>query len=137
MPIPKIGRPTKMTDRMLTKLKHGFAYGLNDVQACLFAGIHPITLERYEKEHPEFSREKEILQEHPINYATEVLFESLKGDGKLALQVLEKINKKYRTTKEVSVKVETFEDTLHRLKDKSDVSDNQDNDPTDREDGHA
>lgn len=136
MPIPKIGRPTKMTSAILARLESGFSYGLTDMQACLHAEIHPDTLRRYKEKNPDYCKKIELLQENPVKYATEILFDCLKNDGKLALQVLEKINKKYRTTKEVSVKVETFEDTLHRLKDKSDASDTE-NDPTDREDGHA
>ena len=57
------GRPTIMTVATVSKLKEGFSFGLNDTQACLYAGISRTTLFNYQEEHPEFINRKEELRE--------------------------------------------------------------------------
>ena len=115
MKIPNIGRPTKMTEKTLNRLKAGFCYGLNDQQACLFAEIHPATLYKYERDNPEFSKLKELLRQNPIKYATEVLFNNLDDKPELALKVLEKLSKKYKPNQTVDVRVDSFESILQKI----------------------
>ena len=104
-----------MTDKTLEKLKVAFCYGLNDVQACLFAEINPATLYNYQKKHPEFLELKHALQENPVRYATQVLFDNLDGKPDLALKVLERLSKKYKPNQEITAKVESFESILARI----------------------
>ncbi len=123
IPIPKVGRPTKMTTETLNKLKQGYAYGLDDLTACLYAEIHPRTLYDYEKKHPEFAQVKEQFQRNPVLYASRVLFENLADKPELALKVLEKLFKKYHTKQDIDITVNSFENALESLKDKSNTPD--------------
>lgn len=56
------GRPTVMTKEVIDKLEFGFAQGLNDDEACLYAGINPDTLYEYQKKHPNFTERKKLLK---------------------------------------------------------------------------
>jgi len=71
------GRPAKITKDVLAKLRDGFAFTYTDEEACLYAGIDPATLYRYQKKHPEFCKEKEQLRLTPNLMAKKVLVENL------------------------------------------------------------
>lgn len=59
------GRPTKFTPETLAKLEEAFTRGCSDLESCLYAGVDPSNLWRYEKKHPEFRTRKQVLKEHP------------------------------------------------------------------------
>lgn len=85
------GRPSKMNETTLGLLKQGFAVGLTDREACLFAGIHPSTLYNYCNANPEFFDQKELLKEQPKIKAKFVLAEAIEGgDVKAAQWYLER-----------------------------------------------
>lgn len=77
----KGGRPTKMTAATLGKLREAFLWGASDAEACLVAKIHPDTLYAYQKEHPEFSEEKEACKLNPVLKARKTVFENLDKVG--------------------------------------------------------
>lgn len=58
-----IGRPTVFDDITLQKLEYGFAHGLSDAQACLYAGIAPSSLYNYQRQNPDFLERKELLKD--------------------------------------------------------------------------
>lgn len=60
----KVGRPTVMTDTILSKLEMLFSKGLTDREACLIANISPSALYDYCVEHPEFAERKELLKDN-------------------------------------------------------------------------
>jgi len=57
------GRPKKMTDHTIQKLKLCFAVGMTDLQASYFCWISKSSLYLYQSENPEFLEEKEILKD--------------------------------------------------------------------------
>ncbi len=57
------GRPWKMTDVNLQKLRLYFSVGMTDAQACYFCGISESTLYEYQRENPDFLEEKGILKD--------------------------------------------------------------------------
>ena len=71
------GRPSKMTDDTLQKLKHAFLMGCSDREACLFAGIVPTTLYNYQEANPEFVEQKETWKDNPVMKARNVLMDAL------------------------------------------------------------
>lgn len=73
----KGGRPTKMTTATLGKLRKAFLWGASDAEACLVAKIHPDTLYAYQKEHPEFSEEKEVCKLNPVLKARKTIYKNL------------------------------------------------------------
>ena len=66
--------------------------------------------------HPEFKDLKEALQENPIKYATQVLFNGMEDKPELALKVLEKLAKKYKQKQDVALDLSSFESMLDNLK---------------------
>ena len=61
----KVGRPTVMTEAVLSKLEMLFAKGLTDREACLIADISPSALYDYCVENPKFAEQKELLKDKP------------------------------------------------------------------------
>lgn len=61
-----IGRPTVMTEAIVSKLEEGFAFGLTDRECCLYAGICHQALYDYCNKHPEFTDRKEMLKDQPL-----------------------------------------------------------------------
>ena len=100
----KAGRPTAMTEDVLSKLEYGFSRGLSDREASLYAGIAPCILYRYCEEHPEFRERKELLKEQPKMKAKLILSDKLdEGDDKVAEWYLErKAKDEFSTKTEVS-----------------------------------
>jgi len=71
------GRPTKMTPETLAKLEQAFLMGCTDQEACLFAGIIPSTLYRYQEANPEYCERKDTLKQNPYMKARGVLIDAL------------------------------------------------------------
>lgn len=59
----KVGRHTVMTSEVLTKLEQAFSIGCSDDEACIYADISRMTLQRYQKLNPEFCARKELLKQ--------------------------------------------------------------------------
>lgn len=74
------GRPTVMTDAVLSKLETAFALGFTDEQACVLADIAPSTLYDYQKANPQFSERKKLLKGKIEMQAQYNLAKSI-GDG--------------------------------------------------------
>lgn len=82
------GRPKKMTEEVLTKLREAYLIGANDTQACLYANICYMTLNRFEQKNPWFSEQKLEWKNNPKLKAKQTLFTGL-NDPDRALKYLE------------------------------------------------
>lgn len=104
----KVGRPTVMTDELVSKLEYGFMRGLNDTEACCYAGISRETLYSYIKKNPAFADRKEELKSHPSTKAKLNITEAIaNGDTDLAKWWLERKNKQeFSTKQEIDAKVD-------------------------------
>ena len=112
----KGGRPTVMTDDVVNKLEYGFMKGLNDTEACCYAGISRTTFYAYCDEHPEFVDKKEELKKKPSTKAKLNIVEAIEaGDTDLSKWYLERRNKDEFSLKqevEANVSVTKLEDLL-------------------------
>ena len=72
-----VGRPTVMTPEVLDKLREAFLMGCTDVEACLYANIGTTPLYEYQKENPEFTKQKEQWKDNPTLLARKTVFENL------------------------------------------------------------
>lgn len=82
------GRPTVITDKVLSELKTAFCMDCTDKEACNFAGISEKTLYNYQKTHPEFLQEKELWKADTILKARIAVSERLEKDAWFALRYL-------------------------------------------------
>lgn len=87
-----MGRPETFTPEILLKLRHAFAIGCTDEEACAFAKVPTSTFYEYQRRHPEFLEEKEALKLEPVLKAKNTVVNSL-DDVKDAQWYLERKNK--------------------------------------------
>ena len=59
MPTKKYGRPTIFTKELLDKLEYVFALGGTDKEACLYAGVSPAALYKYQEKNLDFVERKQ------------------------------------------------------------------------------
>jgi len=71
------GRPSVITESVLSKLEYAFSLGCSDTEACLYADIGASTLYAYQVEHPEFQERKAELKENPVLKARTTIYENL------------------------------------------------------------
>lgn len=60
------GRPSVITEKVLSKLEQGFSYDYTDEEACFYAGISPEALYAYQLKNPEFTKRKFMLKSMPV-----------------------------------------------------------------------
>lgn len=72
------GRRTVMTQSAIDKLKLCFSVGMTDEQSCYFCQISTDALYKYQRENPEFIKEKEILKESITMQARVNVWRSIK-----------------------------------------------------------
>ena len=87
------GRPTKFTREVLDKLQDAYLAQATDEQACLLAGITQSALYKYQQRHPEFLTAKKAWQSMLAMQAKKSLQKHIPRDGKLALDVIERLEK--------------------------------------------
>lgn len=88
-----MGRPTVMTPESLDKLRQAFLIGASDSEACAYAKIGQSTLYEYQKEHPDFTEQKDQWKQEPILKAKFELVKGLDGNPELSLKYLERKKK--------------------------------------------
>ncbi len=76
---PKWWRPTVMTPHKLDKLKLCFSVWMTDEQTCYFCQISTDVLYKYQRENPEFIKEKNILKESITMQARVNVWRSIKN----------------------------------------------------------
>lgn len=98
------GRPTKVTPEVVTKLEQAFSMGCTDEEACLFADISRMSLQRYQEAHPSFRDRKALLKQKLVLKARSVIAEALnRKDENTAKWYLErKAKKEFSTRQEVT-----------------------------------
>lgn len=100
------GRPTVMTNEVVSKLEQAFSMGCSDLEACLYADISKQTLYDYQKIHPAFVDRKAMLKERMVFKARSVIAEALNNkDENTAKWYLERKKKdEFGTRTEVTGK---------------------------------
>ena len=94
------GRPTVMTQDVVSKLEEAWSMGCSDLEACLFADISKQTLYDYQAKFPEFVDRKERLKESLVLKARAVIANSLNNkDENTAKWYLERKKKDEFSTK--------------------------------------
>lgn len=73
----KGGRPTVMTQEVLSKLEEIFAIGGSDQEACFYANISHQALYDYQAKFPEFVERKEALKETPVLKARKTVVDKI------------------------------------------------------------
>lgn len=71
------GRPTVMTDEVISKLESVFAIGGTDKEACAYADISHQALYDYQALNPDFTERKEMLKERPFIKARQTIVKAL------------------------------------------------------------
>ena len=85
------GRPTVMTDDILSKLEQAFLMGYSDTEACYRAGICKATLCNYQRRNPRFLERKEQLKRRLISASRDAVGRAiLTGDLNTAKWYLER-----------------------------------------------
>ena len=120
--VSNAGRPTVMTPEIIDKLEYVFAFGGTDKEACLFAGLGMETLYNYQRNHPEFAEQKDLLKSNPILLARMTLVKEL-GNIETAKWFLTRKRRNEFTEKPKeeppapsSVNVAVFNDTIDEAK---------------------
>ena len=72
-----MARTSVMTPAVLDKLRSAYLIGATDREACGFAGISHESLYKYQREHPEYTDEKQAWKDQPILKAKTTVIESL------------------------------------------------------------
>ncbi len=103
----KGGRPTIMTDAVVSKLEYGFMKGLNVTECCHYANISRNCFYEYLEKKPEFKDRIEELKSNPSTRAKINVVEAIEsGDTELSKWWLERRNKEeFSTKQEVSADV--------------------------------
>lgn len=86
----KTGRPSVMTQEVVRKLEHAFAYDSTVEEACLYGGISRNTYYDFCKKYPEFSDRIEQLR-HAVSFVLRKrVIAAAEHDADLALKYLER-----------------------------------------------
>lgn len=89
-----MGRPTKKTIDLVTKLTDAFHDDATIEQACYYSGITKTTYYRWLEEDEDFKYEMAKAQEYPKVLAKRVLIKAMEnGDEKTALEVIKRLEK--------------------------------------------
>jgi hypothetical protein len=72
-----VGRPSKMTPEMITKLKAAFANSFTVDEACWYAGINKQTYYNWGEKHPELLDEMDAAKKAPNMKAKQVVIGSV------------------------------------------------------------
>ena len=86
----KTGRPTVMTQAVVTKLEYAFVYDSSVEEACLYAGISRNTYYEFLKQYPDFQDRIETLRNAPYLVARKTIITAAEHDADLALKILER-----------------------------------------------
>jgi hypothetical protein len=105
----KVGRPTVMTNEVVSKLEYGFMKGLTDEQCCLYVGISKQALYDYCHSHPEFTDRKELLKQQPTVQAKLNVSEEIEnGNADISKWYLERRAKdEFSTKQEISADIDS------------------------------
>ena len=107
----KMGRPTVMTDAVVSKLEYGFMKGLNVTECCHYADISRNCFYEYLEKNPDFKDRIEELKSNPSTRAKLNVVEAIEnGDTDMSKWWLERKNRD-----EFSVKQEIAADVKEKV----------------------
>lgn len=90
----KRGRPSALTDKVLSDLKQAFSIGATHREACAYADIALSTLQLHMVNDPDFSEQVKNWKQKPVLKARHVVMKAIeKGDKTLAWDYLQKKNR--------------------------------------------
>lgn len=116
------GRPTKMTEDVLKKLREAFSVTATDEEACAYAEITTTTLYNYQTANPEFLEEKNRLKLKPNITSRQTIIGSLGSIGTAQWWATKKMPKEFgeKATVDVNVKPlsERVREQLKKIKNK-------------------
>lgn len=92
-----MGRPTKITQGIVDKLRQAFAIDATVEEACFYAGINKTTYYNWTKAHPDLFNDLEQLRLTPILTARQTIMNAAKTDVNTAKWLLERKRKKEYT----------------------------------------
>jgi len=78
-PKSHMGRPHVMTKPTISKLRLAFLVGCSEREACIFAGIHRLTLYRYQDKNPDFCDQKQAWQTYLVLQARFNIAEAIRA----------------------------------------------------------
>jgi len=87
-----VGRPSKMTSQVVSKLEEAFAIGASVAEACMYADITRETYYQWIKKNPKFSDRVEALQLKPTLKARQTVVKALDNPD-MAMKYLERKHK--------------------------------------------
>lgn len=85
----KIGRPTKLTPAVVSKLEDAFKIGCNTLEACAHAEISRDTYYKFVEKNQEISDRFEEMKQQPVLKARQTVFKNL-NNPKIAWDYLQK-----------------------------------------------
>ncbi len=101
-----VGRPPAINEDVLRKLTEGFALGLTDAEACLYADVGTTAFYSYCAENPEFSEKKEILKGKPLMHARANVAKAVaEGDQPTSKWMLERRSPDFNPTQNIAATV--------------------------------
>lgn len=99
-----MSRPTVVTPEKLSELKHAFAIGCTDEEACAYAKIGTSSLYRYIEKNPEFRKEADRLKQEPILKAKQTIVDSLDQDKNAQWYLERKLKNEFSLRQEITGK---------------------------------
>ncbi len=114
-PRKKVGRPSKMTEPTLKKLREAFLLGCTDIEACLYCDISHQTLYNYQDAHPEFVEQKRAWKENPTLTARKTVVGNLTESPDMAFKYLERKRRDEFGLSQTIEQTITIEDRLREL----------------------
>lgn len=110
------GRPTVMTDAIVSKIEYGFMKGLNVTECCHYADISRNCFYEYLEKNPDFKDRIEELKSNPSTKAKLNVVEAIEnGDTDLSKWWLERKNRdEFSLKQEIQANV-SYEDNLREL----------------------
>jgi hypothetical protein len=86
----EVGRPSKLTDDIVSKLEQCFSIDATVTEACYYCDISRDTFYQWMKENPELSDRLERLRSKPILKARQEVVKGIENDKEFALKYLNK-----------------------------------------------
>ena len=97
----QVGRPRKITTKILDKLEEAFKLGCTNREACFYADIPESTFYDFIRDYPEYSEKIKMWKEYQKIKARYVVHKALdKGDKEMAKWYLERKAKDEFSTKQ-------------------------------------
>ena len=87
------GRPPLIDQGVIDKLEQAYSFDCTDEEACIYAGIRPSTLYKYQQRHPGFIERKMLLKQKPFLAIRQCLIKGAMADPDIALRYMERKKK--------------------------------------------